>query len=805
MKDAQKVEALKDTKLNPLLIEDGYDAVAHAMYLWTQVGAKAKAAGNISFDEQRNIADNFYDKVLVPSYGHLAKDRGGIQPISKDLWQKQAYGEALNYKIEDAFQDNWTHSLKNGWNSGLATTAHVADKISTMTQNVYNDVVGQWRKEAAFRSLPDEERAKILHGQNPPDWLSRMQDIQNQVDLNKKYDENIVTRGARWQDDHRSFWAGALPTHDGKLNKATSFVAEQAGQAPIFAAMELGTAPISFLGRGTGLTAMLNATPAGRRIAGYLTAGAEGLAYGTAVRRQDDPGEALRDAIGFTVFHGLFDVGGMGLKKLIDIAPKESKLMTRLKAQQDRYVLAQEGNRPATPVEVYEDHKTETANNLMAVGVAGQRAIHVDALHYVQETQAMDRTQVQEYEKTLLERDPARWAPVLSAAKFVRTLLGEKKLGDIEPGSEDEKFLSSRLAQLVVDSASEMNTKVHGMGEASEQAAVENLKQPSAKNTLQFYVDREKSKLAATPGAAEMVSPEMIQKAAQKAYAADLQKSAEIAEKETNSVPVVKAQNTAKRAKNAPGMKVRSEYSENKYGEPAVRYSVSPDYKVQLRKYMQTAKSQGKTLAQFFEDMDDQDFAHDLSTHFYPKPLREAEVFFENQHTREGMQNPNFLGFMYNYLNQMPKEFGQQLEQRFLDTVKVQKYMKGRSPSQPQLLYYAKAMYNHVDNFLGSGHWPKESNIFRSSNENIWNTTEWQHQLLIEKTLQEQKNLKDMFSGDKKATTMALQTHSAFSQLRMNEFTQASPKRNSQELIKSYDDIIADLQTKSGKYERWMY
>lgn len=232
LQDAQKIDALKDTKLNPILIEDGYDAVAHAMYLWTQVGAKAKAAPNISFDEQKKIADNFYDRVIIPAYGHLAKDRGGIEPIDKDLWQRQAYGEALNYKIEDAYTNNWTHSLKNGWNSGLAATARAADKISTMTQNVYNDVVGQWRKEAAFRSLPDAERAQILHGQNPPDWTHRMQDIKNQVDLNKKYDENIVTRGARWQSDHRDFWATALPTHDGKLNKATSFVAEQAGQAP---------------------------------------------------------------------------------------------------------------------------------------------------------------------------------------------------------------------------------------------------------------------------------------------------------------------------------------------------------------------------------------------------------------------------------------------------------------------------------------------------------------------------------------------------------------------------------------------
>ena len=804
LKDAEKIKALKDTKLNPLLIEDGYDAVAHAMHLWTQMGAKAKAAGNISFDEQKVIADKFYDRVLAPAYGHLAKDRGGIQPISRELWQKQAYSEALDYKIEDAYTNNWTHSLKNGWNSGLAATAHVADKISTMTQNVFTDAVGQWRKEAAFRELPDEERAKILHGQNPPDWTARMQDIQHQVDADKKYDENIITRGARWQNDHRDFWAAALPTHEGVLNKATSFVAEQVGQAPIFASMELGTAPLAWAGKATTLTEKLNATPAGRRIAGYLTAGAEGLAYGMAVRKQEDPGEAWRDMVGFAVFHGVFDVGGLGLKKLTDVAPEAWKPKLEKRAQV--LDLAQEGNRPATAVEVYNDHKVETSNNLMAVGVSGQRAIHVDALHHVHEMENVPRAESRKIEAQLLKDDPSRWAPVLSAARFVRKLIGEKKLSEIEPGSEEEKFLSSRLGQLVVDSASEMNTNVHGMGEASEAKAIENLKQPSAKNTLQYYINQEQARLASTPGAAGMVTPEMVQKAAIKAYAKDVQAAAETAEKETNADPVTKATNIAERSKPpkaARTMKVRTKFSTDKYGQPSASYSVVPEYKVALKAYAKAAKAKGQSLREFFTDMSDEDFEQDLSKHFYPKSLRKAEIFFEHQNTREGMQNPNFLGFMYNHISKMPREFGEELEQRFLSTVKAQAYMKGRQPTEPQLLYYAKAMHNHVDNFLGSGRWPEEHNIFRSSNEDFFNTTQWQHQLLIEKTLQEQSNLKEMFSGDKKATSLALKTHAAFAKLRMNEFTQASPKRNSQELIKGYDDIIADLQTHNGEYERW--
>src|ERR1700735_3207581 len=91
LQQSDKVEALKNTKLNPNLIEDGYDQLAHGYHLWTVVGAKAQKAGNISFDEQKQIASNFYDQVIAPAYGHIYKDSGGAEPLSKDLWMRQAY------------------------------------------------------------------------------------------------------------------------------------------------------------------------------------------------------------------------------------------------------------------------------------------------------------------------------------------------------------------------------------------------------------------------------------------------------------------------------------------------------------------------------------------------------------------------------------------------------------------------------------------------------------------------------------------------------------------------------------------
>lgn len=794
MKKTEKVEALKDPKLNPYLIKDGYDSLAHAYHLWTEVGAKAKNNPNISFTEQRKIADNFYDKIIGPAYGQLK-----LNPLSKELWQKQAYGEALNYKIEDAYQNDLISSIRNGWNSSLASTARAADRVSTVLGNTVDDVVALWRNQQKMRALPDAQRKQMLD----KGWHEQLRDLHNQISA-VQHEPNLIARGAQWQDSHRQFWADVLPGHDGKLNRAASFVAEQVGQAPVYAAMSLGG---TALGQES-LTATLGRTPLGKHVAGLLMAGTEGLAYGAAVRKQDDPGEMWRDAIGFAVFHGALDVGGMGLRKLIDMFPQGSKMWNRLMRRKENLDLGQEGKRPATPVEQYDMHKTEVANNLAAGGVQTQRAIYADALTHVHEMETVgDRGKIREIESKLLNDDPNRYGPVLSSARYIRTLLGDRKLSDIKPGSEEETALSQKLARLIVDAGSEMNSRVKGMDEAAEAAVPEKLAKPSAKITLDYFTQQVQQEVAGDPTKAKLVTPEMVKKIAQKRYAEALQKAASVAEEETGPPKVEKAQNVAKRRRDPevkPGMKIRSERVE-KGKDISVRYQVIPDYKVRFAQHKKAAAKAGKSLRDYFTDLDDTEFEKDITKYFYPKSLKSAKVFFEHQNTKEGMQNPNFLAFMHNYQYTMPEEFAKELQERLIGTMKVQKYMNGRNATDSQLDYFAKAMYNHVDNFLGSGRWPKETNIFRSSNQNMFKTTRWQRKLLVEKTLQEQANLKEMFSGDKKALNVALNTHAELAKSRMKEFDQASIKRGSQDIIRGIDEKIADLQTSTGYFTKWRF
>src|SRR6185312_4531502 len=520
---------------------------------------------------------------------------------------------------------------------------------------------------------------------------------------------DIIVKGAQIQGDNHQFWADALPDKGGWIAKSTGLFTEQAGQLPVYVSMGMAGKAEGAVGEGFNLTKTLLSNPIGKRAIPYLMAGGEGLAYGTLTRPQGDKNQAWRDAVGFTIFHGLFDVGGMGLKKLIDVVPPDdTDLLNKLKRRQDALDLAQEGKRNARPGEVYEAHKKEVANNLAVVGIAEQKNIFASALRHIENIESIGSTreQIKDHEMKLLDEDPARYSPMLSAAKYVRSVLGAtgKRFSEIKEGSEDEKFLSSRIGKLIFDAGSEMHTHVDGIKEETIRDVVANSKEPSAKNTIEFYRAKVAAELAeAHPGAVAMMKPEEIEALAVKKMAEDTQKGIEEAEKKLSTNPTEKAAEINKKAKapvvkNAPALKVRSERTTNKFGEPAVRYSVNPDYKVALKNYMKDAKEKGQTLSQFFEDMSDEDFANDLSTHFYPQALKDSKVFFEKQNTKEGSQNPNFLGFMYNYIDQMPEEFGKELEERLINSMKVQKYMNGRRATEPQLMYFARAMYNHVDN-----------------------------------------------------------------------------------------------------------
>jgi hypothetical protein len=808
MNHHDKIEALKNPKLNPYKLANPYDGLANSLHRWKTVANDA-VLSHYTEEQKKTVASHYYDQMIAPMYGGMK-----IAPMNKELWLKQAYGEATNYNIEDSYNNSIMHSLAHGWNEGLPSLARAGQYVYNTLGNAIPDAVQLYKNQVAFRALPDAQRKALL----ARPWHEQAADLHNQIAA-VKHDSKLselVNKGAQRQTDEHEFWAAALPNYDGWLNHATSFVAEQTAQLPMYVAM----GELSGAAKGTNLTAQLMTSTAGKRVFGYLMAGTEGYAYGTATRKQEDKGQAWQDAVGFAIFHGMFDVAGMGTKKLKDVVQGVAK--DALDKHEARLELAQKGLRPATSAERYVDHQKEVGNNLIVAGIPGQQAIYVEALHHVTEMQdsGMSRAAIKEHELKLMNEDPARYGPVLSSAKFIRSLLGDKKLSEMKSDSEDFKYLSTRLNQLVMDAGSSLNTHVEGVQEQAEAKLTKEASKPGTKRTLEFYKAKVMASLAKDPAAAKMVKPEQIEKMAQQRMAKDQIKAAVQAEKRLTQNPVKKATSIALREKSVPAMKVRTAYTKDRLGQPSVRYDVSQDWNVYMANAKSTAKASGKSLVEFFKGMDERAFSEDVAQHFYPETLREAGVWFEGigkydknrkliakavKQPFSGQSNPNFLAFMYNYKDKMPEEFAEALKEHLIDTAKVQKFMSGRRLTEPQLMYYAKAMYNHVDNFLGSGRWPQESNIFRSTQDDMWHSTEWQQKLLQEKYLQERKNLKDMFSTDPSAKRAALIAHKTLHELRLKEYAKGPKDMSSQEHISDIDSLIADLQTQTGDYERWEF
>ena len=798
---ADKVKALSDVNLNPYNLANPYDGLANSLHRWKTVAAQANN-GHFSNEEMGKIASNYYDKMIAPMYGGMK-----IAPMDKGLWLKQAYSEALKYNLEDSYDSSIVHGLKNGAHTGAAELARASGYVTDMLGNVLDDSVALWKR--AHTVQPGQTPEQVKAGQNTP-WFQTARDLHN-FTSGVHHDRGAVSQGAVYQSDKQDFWAQALPLHDGWTEHATSFVAEQAAQLPVYAAMELGGAALKggavTVSGGTNLTKSLLQSNLGKRVFGYLMAGTEGLAYGKATRKQEDKSQAWRDAVGFTVFHGLFDIGGMGLKKLIDVVPdSNTALKTKLEKRNEVLDLAKEGKRPATGAEIYADHKREIANNLTVSGITGQRAIFKDALTHVQRIQDehsdWSRTQVRDHEHALLNNDPARWGPALSAAKFVRSLVGDKRVADLT--SEEQKALGDRIEKLIQDSGAEINTHSEALQKSTVEDTAKSTKAPASKKGMDFYRSKVIAKITKdNPAALQMVKPEQIDSIASKWMAKDAQASAAHAEKLLGKDGVKDATNAAKRVKPAKTeVKVKTVRSESKFGTSASLKALPAETKAYFKLASDSAKENGQSLKSFFEDMSDEDFSKDVSDHFYPKALRDAGVFFESQKTPEGKQDPNFLAFMHNYIGGMPKEFGQELESRLISSMKVQKYMMGKEPTEPQIEYFAKSMYNHMDNFLDSGRWPTESNIFRSSNETMFESTRWQTQLLRERMVEEQKNLNEMFATDPVAKKNALTAYNLLSKRRLEEFKLGPADLQSQHRIKDLNERITEVMTQTGDRER---
>lgn len=812
---SEKKTALADPKINPFLLKDPYDGLAASMNKWKDVANDAVSKG-YSEDDKAKAASNYYDHVIGPMYAQMK-----LAPINKDLWMKNAYTNGMKYSLDDAYDNSFVHGLENGLHSGWAATENAAATVSS--------AIGIGAKAASlFNPLDDRP------------FFQRLGNLHNEI-----AQKGILGAGSDFGDTHlglfgmeaaaarknaptQQFWADALPNKDFTA-KATSFVAEQVAQLPVYAAMaaggEIGGAVVEGVPAVSNLTKALLSNPIGQKAFPYLMAGGEGLAYGTLTRPQEDKTQAWKDALGFMAFHTLFSIGGGAVSKLADVA-KGTPLAKAVEDRGEELDLAQKGQRKADPTEEYEAHVEEAANNIAVIGSQGQMAVIADALKHVkrQQESGMSREAITAEHMRLLDPatgDPAANSPVLSAAKYIRTLLGDKKLSDLDEHETD--LLHEKLEQLVKDASVSTNEHVEGLQGQTAASAAGEAHKPGSKITLDFYREKAHTELEQS-GASKLVTPQQIEARAQQMYAEANVKAGQRAEAKLKSKPVDEANNIARKRQDKIQLGQESEKPSTSTvaGRTKGRYNFGLPAKASAKhnaSYITYLKGKVPSLepgelTKFYQDMEPKDFAKDLEDHFYPQDLKNAGVYFESEKTREGWNNPNFFGFMLNYKDQMPKELGQELARRIEDSPKFEqsfkKYNSNKKPTEDQIWHFALQMYNHVDDFLSAtSHVRKgQTNVFRTSYSDLLNPTVYQKQLLKERSDEEVKNIRTMFRGSSKAKKQALSSALNAHALLSTERAQLYSGRQtikSTERIRDISDEISGKEVESGTFIPWRF
>jgi len=181
-----------------------------------------------------------------------------------------------------------------------------------------------------------------------------------------------------------------------------------------------------------------------------------------------------------------------------------------------------------------------------------------------------------------------------------------------------------------------------------------------------------------------------------------------------------------------------------------------------LQKEFRGAKAGGysKNFEAFIKDhvtgMEEHDFSEFLH-YFLPPEMGpfERDIFFEKGKAGE---NPNLMAFMLNYKPMLPKSINTEISNRLRETVKVNLALPKNQPvTNKDLQFYARIMYNHVDNLLGSENVRLlgQRNVFKSSAKKMREQTEWMAESIQDRYMQDWEDIQTMFQAHPEQMNLA--------------------------------------------------
>ena len=112
LKDSEKIQAVKDTSLNPFLFDNPVDGIANSMSRWAQ---DAPQFAERTDGEKLQIASRYYDEALAPLY-----IKAGAPPLSRDTWLRNAWKTGLTYDPSQTYRNPILKGALHGEDSAIA-------------------------------------------------------------------------------------------------------------------------------------------------------------------------------------------------------------------------------------------------------------------------------------------------------------------------------------------------------------------------------------------------------------------------------------------------------------------------------------------------------------------------------------------------------------------------------------------------------------------------------------------------------------------------------------------------------------
>lgn len=909
-KDVRKA-VLKDKNLNPFLIQDPVDATHNVLHRWKEMASSPQVA-KMTPEQKAAASLNYYKAMVVPQY-----QRMGAKAPSEEDWQKNAYGRALDYNIDDMYDNNWSRGYyegfkqyENGIRTGMTYMGGMIKDAIDLTSGWLTSEGKPWKlaeinQKAADIRADISKKGPYQHFKETTDGIPILGGTMRSLDRQISSD---------------SFWHDIQPNHhwgDG----VTSNIAEQTMMLPIyFASGGFSEGLITELGTGETLTAKVMSHPIGKIVGSLLTNGAEGAAYGYTMANQEDKKDWWQAAISQAVIGTVLHLGAEGAGAVFKGLTESSKAK---KATADAL---RKGVKIASTDDLREN-MVKTMGGIMAAGGRPAASDYVrDAMRFVYNTAHLAMHTDEDYYaqavQNAIKEDPLRNKGVTTIATYIKKYLEEFYDGKvIRDLSQDEaKDLENHILSLIEEGGERAPEVVEAVAQKAGADAVkstQNGKNPGGKEIIDQWTQEEleKDKEAGLPP-----NPERAKKMAEARYAEANAKAAKKAAKEKAAKPVKEATEVqsrktsskyptdtpigirvskpkygydgknfeldfedpedkaayilSNRGKSAahdaisewysrggserlaehgqrvrdflkraaekgnpedgpirvpkighkaeiktpkvktsapktsaservsPTVTFRTRSRVSKTGERSVSFSAEHSWIVYAKKQVGSLKS--KDLMKWLYDMIDNDpraFSKDLEDHFYPKDLKDHEVWFESQYVKNlGKEDPNFLAFMYNYTDKMPKEFAEALSYALEETAKFEKSFKIPIATDLQKNKYAMNTWNHVAEMI---HHPKfvkegERNIFRSSFPKMDKPSKWQGpKTLAETEDQERDWIKGMFKGKPEAGKAASVAYEAAASLRRKAIKEGDPAAR-----KAANLAIDDVLVSTGERER---